>query len=542
MFSKNYSSYINTIFDPDYIRLLSEDQGRELKNSIYSFVFYNVVNQINECNFKPLYNKSIGASNSPVNVLVGALILKELFNISIDQLMDGIKYNIGFKYALGLSSLSEKPFCRATLFNFQAALSAYSKAHPDADNPLDLVRQNLTQSQIKEFGIKTDIQRIDSVRLQSNIRKYSRLQLLVECLQRLLRILEPADRQECESLVANFDKHTSEHLMYTLSSTEVPQKISDFGYMARTLLAVLRPKYKTKTEFKTMQTVFNQHFKIGSEKGIVCVLKDEELKGDNIQSPDDTEVSYGTKGKTGDTSYSVSLSETCHPENDFNLITSAIVDKNSVTDAAICPKQINKILEITPLLDELHTDAGYGGPESDLVCDQHDIVHVQTAIKGVVPAVEYSIEAVLSETETEPDTQKPKITTYRVACPEQAAEVKFLKKRYKASFDLNKCKDCQLIEVCTSYKNNGVLMIDKPLYLKTKRLKNVRTLPVARRKLRNNVESLMKSVKGMCLNGKLRIRGKINTTKAVCTRIIAINIGRIFRYVSSSDYKKAKVS
>lgn len=542
MFTRNTSTFLNTVIDPDYIRILNEKDKSDINNSIYSFIFYNVVYQVNENNFKSLYSKFKGTYNAPINVLVGAIILKDYFKISIEQLLDGIKYNIGFKYALGLTSISDKPFCRATFFNFNKSLAQFAIENPTLDHPLDLVRQNLTKAQIKQYGISTDIQRIDSVRLQSNIRKYSRLQLLVECLQRFLKVLDKEDLIACEGLVANFTSQTSEHLMYTLASEEVPQKIRDFGNVAQTLLRNFKNKYKTNKSFKLFETVFNQHFKIGKDNGFVYAIADDQLKGSNIQSPDDIDVSYGSKGKVGDTSYSASVSETCHPDNKVNLITSCIVVKNIVTDSEVFPIQLAEILSTTPNISELHTDAAYGSAQSDIICEAHQINHVQTAIKGVVPAVELLVEAIRQVIPTEDGAQLDGlITSYKVECPHQEAKVVLLKKRYKASFNLTICMTCKLQENCSSFKNEGVLMIDQQFYLKNKRQRSVRKLPKVRQKLRNNVESLMKSVKEMTLNKKLRIRGQINTAKAVCSRLIAINIGRLFRYVSSKEYINANI-
>ena len=48
----------------------------------------NVVNQVNESIFKPLFNYNMGAPNIPIRQLIGINILKEGFGISDEQMFD----------------------------------------------------------------------------------------------------------------------------------------------------------------------------------------------------------------------------------------------------------------------------------------------------------------------------------------------------------------------------------------------------------------------------------------------------------------------
>ncbi len=52
----------------------------------------------------------------------------------------------------------------------------------------------MTIKQINELALKPDIQRTDSTLVSSNIKKYSRAQLLIEILIRHERILDEADK------------------------------------------------------------------------------------------------------------------------------------------------------------------------------------------------------------------------------------------------------------------------------------------------------------------------------------------------------------
>ena len=90
--------------------------------------FYNLIfSSIDEGSFKPLYSEKASRPNVAVNILVSALILKELKGISYDELMESMMFDMRFKTALGLVSIEEEPFSRATLFNFQNRILDYEQ-------------------------------------------------------------------------------------------------------------------------------------------------------------------------------------------------------------------------------------------------------------------------------------------------------------------------------------------------------------------------------------------------------------------------------
>jgi hypothetical protein len=149
--------------------------------------------------FKPLYSTKASRPNVAANILVSAMILKEFRGISYNELMESVMFDMRFKTALGMVSIDEQPFSRATLFNFQNRILEYEEQ--TGINLIELVFDNLTAQQIKQLKLKTDIQRTDSTLISSNIKKYSRVQLLIEVLIRLERILQEEDKTQINKLL-----------------------------------------------------------------------------------------------------------------------------------------------------------------------------------------------------------------------------------------------------------------------------------------------------------------------------------------------------
>lgn len=118
-------------------------------------------------------------------------------------------FDLRTKAALGLSSIDTKPFSRATLFNFQNRLADYEQQ--TGINLLEKAFDRLTAQQLKDLKIKTDIQCSDSILISSNIRKYSRGQLLIEVLLRMAKLFDETDKMVLEEQLKPYSKLGSQH-------------------------------------------------------------------------------------------------------------------------------------------------------------------------------------------------------------------------------------------------------------------------------------------------------------------------------------------
>ena len=56
-----------------------------------------------------LYSNKASRPNTPVNVVVGALILKELLGLTDDEVVEGLMLDIRYQYALHTTSFEEQP-------------------------------------------------------------------------------------------------------------------------------------------------------------------------------------------------------------------------------------------------------------------------------------------------------------------------------------------------------------------------------------------------------------------------------------------------
>jgi len=523
MFKKNTKHLQENLFG--FRNDLLKKQQRELDESeeskFYELIFCNIKEEDFEC----LYSGTDSRPNSAVNALVSSLILMQKENYTYEGLFKNIHFNLLTKTALGLKQIDEVPFCPATIFNFQNRLAKhYSET---GENLLEKAFNKLTADQIKELKIKTNIQRTDLFFAASNIRNYSRLQLLVEMLIRLYRILDETDKKYFRELLEPYIKNTSENYIYNIKASEIPHHIKKLGNIYYRLYEQMKAKYSDDSIFKIFKRVYKEHFKVKNKK--IRVKKPDELKSSSIQSPDDIEATYRNKNGKKSKGQSINIFETASPENQINLITDVSVQANNVNEDKILDERIDKVKDKTPELDELHFDSGYGSSENDKKLEESQITQVQTGIKGPTPKVEIKIEK-LSENQ------------YKVSCLKQSVLSQTSRKREKAQYNLKVCSACSLLTECPTLKakKSRVYYFTKADYLQKKRLSSIKKIPAERRKLRNNIEATTWEFIRKMPNKKLKVRGYFKTAIFGYTTAIVINFGRIFRYLPELNRKSVQ--
>lgn len=508
------------ILSPEKLALLQESRDYHF----YKLIFCN----IREEDFSCLYSIKPSAPNSPVNCLVGAQILTKMRNWSHEELMSQLQFNVSVRVALGLKGLDGLPFSARTLYNFNNRLSAH--CNRTGENLLEKVFNSLTEEQIKSLKVKTTIQRADSVLINSNIRNYSRLALLVEVLRRVHQILSEVEKEKYQVWFKPY-LQGGEKYVYSLKSGE---KQARLDYLAAVYYGVhqnLHSKYATHSVFQVFARVYAEHFREDTEtKDFPIILRPkEELGSDTLQSPDDLEATFRTKRTDSYQGFVAMGAETCHPDNELNLITTLATATNNTDDAEILEGQLDQMKDRTPDLEECHVDGGFGSEGIDIKAEKHNITIVQTAVKGATPKVPIAIKG------NDKDG-------FMVNCPypeHPPVVAQKAKKNWMASFDLPICETCPFFKDCPTkserkyHKGKAILRFKSTEAAKQKRHKALQKIPPERRTLRAGSEKLMGSLRrGEKHTGKLKVRGRFNFDSYIFSLGIAINFERIFRYLS----------
>lgn len=495
--------------------VLPQRLQKKLKQSKEHFFYETIFCNIKEEDFSVLYSDKASRPNAPVNCLVSAFILKHSNNWSFEELFDNIEFNILTKTALGVDTLDDIPFDDATIFNFQNRLLSHEVE--TGKNLLEGVFDSLTEEQLKELNLKTNIQRSDSLMASSNIRNYSHLQLLIEVIQRLYRVLSPSDKEIFQQRFENYTNKSSGQYLYGLKASDIPHEIDKIAELYQFCMNEIIPKYQEHEISKIFERVYNEHFT--EVEGKIEVKPKNELNSSCLQSPDDLDATFREKRGVSYKGQSINITETAHPDNPINLLTDIAVNPNNIDDSKVLNKRIDRIIEKTGDLDELHTDGAYGCAENDIKFEELGITHVQTAVRG-------------SDCENIIEIEQIADDRYIVKCPLQSVNSEKAPKRNKAIFNKEICHGCVHADSCPSAmrKHNRTYYFTHEYYLRKKRHRSILNIPPSHRKIRPNVESSVHQVTCRMTNKKLKVRGKAKAGIFAFATAIAINFLRIYQY------------
>jgi hypothetical protein len=243
---------------------LPEKLRKRLENSWAGVFYREIYCRIDESAFAVLYADCPSRPNVPVNTLVALEFLKAGHGWTDEELYDHYCYDIQVRYALGYRQLGEGDFELRTLYYFRERLSLYMQK--EGLNLLTLAFEKITDEQLKAFSVKTNQQRMDSVQLASNIREMGRVQLLVEVLQRVERMLHETDRLRYAEAFAPYLKGHAGHYVYRMKGEEVSPHLERIGEFMQQLLVELQPTYGKETVYEILARVFGEHFKLEETK------------------------------------------------------------------------------------------------------------------------------------------------------------------------------------------------------------------------------------------------------------------------------------
>jgi hypothetical protein len=532
MFRENDQHLQHGLFDT--FQQLPEKVRQRLETSWADTFYRETFCRIDESPFAVLYSDEPSRPNTPINILVGAEILKAGFGWSDEELYDEIQFNLQVRHALGLRDIGVVPFEVRTLYNFRNRLSRHMQE--TGENLLEQVFVQITDEQLGTLKLKTGHQRMDSVMISSNIRRGTRLQLLIEVVQRVWRVLTEGDQTRYASVFESYLQGTAGQYCYRVKGEDVSGHLAAVGQLMYQLVTELDEHYAEEPVYQMLQRVFDEHFVVEdaeeSDAAMVRAKTGDELSANSLQSPDDWQATFRQKAGEGYRGYTSNLTETCDPQNPLQLITYVQVGPNLTDDEQMLVDALPGLKERTDL-DTLWTDGGFTGPAAEAACRKNEVQHVPTSIRGChVSATKLGLSAFDWELDEEGN---PRI----VRCPggqEVAVRAGFNAERFIADFDATLCEKCSWADQCRAEPRKKRPV--RALYVSARQAQVacLRRCALQAQGAGNNwraaVESTVRSVTHPFGGhaGKLPVRGQPRVTQVIFCSAFMVNLRRIWRH------------
>jgi hypothetical protein len=382
------------------------------------------------------------------------------------------------------------------------------------------------------------MQRLDSTMILSNIADLSRLELLVELLQRLWRLLDEADRERYKAVFEPYVKESAGQYVYRLKGREVVwEQIGQVGQVLYGLLRDLADGYGEEPLYAVAKRFFEENFVLEAEA--VRGKTNAEIGAGCLQSLDDLEASYRKKGNRAYKGYVAHIAETCHPANPVQLIDQVQVAPNQVSDVKLLQQglpELRERLRATLLV----TDGAYASPQLDQPLRDAQMQQITSGLTGTLPDHRQGRLAV-SDFSTTLDAQG-EVT--QVRCP--AGKVGRIEPRgqsYGWSFAAV-CRQCPLAAHCPTRpdktQTDWGMTVSRERARSAHRRRLFERHKAEARNLRTAVEAAIFQLKHGWAQGKVRVRGRIRVTMTVLCSALAVNLRRIDRYLK--DRQRGKLT
>lgn len=522
MFKENTSHEMPELFSEK--NMMPENLKKRYEQSWAKGFYEDVFCRIDESLFSVLYSDKVSRPNLPVNLYVSLEILKELFGLSDEELLDRFHFDNLFIFAMGLNRVGEKTISERAFYYTRSRVVDYEER--TGINLFEKVFLKLKDDYIKKFGVSQKIKRIDSTLIGSNIRRLNRLKLFLEVLSYFLKNIDDRNLLKISEEIREYKETNVENYVYSLNSDDTKTKIQEIAEYLYRIKILFENDPVSKTEaYQILARLVDEQIESNDNsngKGKTVNLKDpQKLTGNCLQSPYDPDATYRKKGNQARQGYSVTIAETCDPDNELQIITDVITENNNVDDSAILEDNFDAL--IGEKTEEIIADGAYANKAVYDKLSESETTIITTAIRGRKPAKD-----------------KVRSTDFKfennsiLCCPNGKAPIsqQVTDRKIVARFSHESCASCS--KNCFIRKNKRnlhVLEITKEkLHMDMQREKYNDNEYLMKCKLRPAVEGTIFQVKLHLRNGKSRYRGKIKVRCSSIMRSIAINFKRVHAY------------
>ena len=365
-----------SITDPIYS--FSERQKRFLKNSWAIYFAEHVFPKIDEAPFAVLYSDKASRPNTPVNVILGALLLKEYHGLSDDGILNALIFDPRFQVALHTTSFQEQPLSDRSLGRFRERCGQYLE-----ETGTDLLKEaieSVSGEMAAMMKIDGSLRRMDSAMISANIKRMSRLELLYTCVANLVKEIRKQEKELPEELLHYAEPDDRNRVIYHNRSEDTVERIKTVLRDAQTLKACCGSDYDESSNYILLCRVLKEQT-VTEEDGTVRLReKGEGMTADILQNPADPEATFREKAGKQNVGYTANLTESVGEEG-AGIVTSYQFEQNTYSDSQFLKDEITEMGEQETTVTVI-TDGAYASSENTDLAAQNNISLVHTNLTG----------------------------------------------------------------------------------------------------------------------------------------------------------------
>ena len=502
------------LFDP-FGNVLTEKTRKRLLDG-WAGVFRHVILELMPVEtISGHFDPAMGRPTKELYSMAGLLLIQEFMDWTKEQALDAYSFHIDIHYALNLEPVTHD-ISKRTLERY---INLFEK-----DDLAKTTMDTITVKLIEILGIKIDKQRLDSTHIFSDMARFGRTRLMGVAVKRFLTQVIRHNKEDYNSLKESFRNRYAPGVNKLFADTK---KDSESRRLLRQQVAddmhfIIRhfggnADYNDKNTYKAVERIFYEQCEVHENK----VSVKQRAGGHVMQNPSDPDATYdGHKGP----GYQAQISETCNRENEVQLITCAIPQTATESDANAVEEVLKDLKSNDLVPDEMLADTNYSSDENvQLAAEQ--------GVELIGPVTGCSTEDV--EHLNIDDFNIDEATEEVICCPAghkpESSEHNSDTGKTKTVMPSSTCSQCDFRKECPTEKcRDGYCLYHtgKQRRLAGRRREEDTDVFRDRYRIRGGIEGTNSGLKRKTGLGRLRVRGGPAVFQAIYLKIAGWNILR----------------
>jgi len=502
------------LFDP-FDSVLTEKTRNRLLNGWHG-VFRHIILDLMPVNaVSEHFDPTLGRPTKELYSMAGLLLMKEFKDWTKDEAIDAYCFDMATHYALNLTpvahDLGERTMDRyISLF--------------EEDKTAKSTMNDITVRLVRLLGLKIDKQRLDSTHIFSDMASFGRTRLMGVAIKRFLTQLIRHNKDDYHLLDESFRIRYAPGVHPLFADTKKDSNSFKLlrRQVAEDMLIVIKqfsdnPEHNGKDTYKALERIFYEQCEVHEDKVIV-----KKKTGSNVmQNPSDPDATYdGHKGP----GYQAQIAETCHPENEVQLITSVIAQTASEADANAVEEVLDDLQANDLSPDELLVDTAYAGDDNVQLAEEKGIELV-----GHVAGCSTQNDEQLTIDDFNVDEKTEEVVCCPASHKPETSEHDSDTGKTKTVMAKSDCDQCEFRKQCPVRKTRAGYQLEhsaKERRLAGRCAEEATEVFRERYKVRGGIEGTNSGLKRKTGLGRLRVRGRPAVDHAIYLKIAGWNIMR----------------
>ncbi len=509
----------------DSFNTLTEREKKFLDKSWAKYFAENIFPKIDERPYAVLYSKKNSRPNTPVNIQVGALLIKEFTNLSDDEILTALMFDIRFQYALHTTSYIEQPLNDRTLGRFRERCATYEQ-----ETGIDLLRSTITSlsgEMAEMMKLDLSLKRMDSMMVASNIKRMSRLELLYTCVANLAKEVLKNTGELPESLLHYTEKDDRNRVIYHNKSDETAEKISVVLQDAKTLKDLCGTEYDESSNYQLLLRVLKEQT-VKQEDGTFRLRTKEDggMNAEILQNPADPEATFREKAGKQNRGYVANVTEVSGENG--SIVTDYQYEQNTYSDSQFLKDALETMGEQQEAVT-IVTDGAYPSETARELAETNNVTLEATNLTGR-KTEDFLADFEFNESGTRVIKCPGGYTPKSCSCSSNG--------QCTASFHRSQCESCPYMKQCHP-------KVNKRTCRKTVSQKSKQRAEQQRHRssdefkkmsaFRNGVETIPSILRRKYQVDRMPVRGKIRTKLFFGCKIWALNFKKFCKYMQDGD-------